>query len=269
MRLQRSIRHAGADPVTPVTPEVATAPDGAATHAVATDAHTDPLAHRAEDLAVRARDLQAAVAQSATATGRQLERRRRMAAFAARVWWRTLKVAFRMPPPSTIVAGIPRRRAGAAPPIRRAGQLAGAFAAGGTAAYLLDPELGARRRRRLRDTARARSRRAGRGFSRRTRYAAGHARGVAHDLTLRPAAAADDRTLADRVRTDIFRRPDAPKGDVVIGVSDGIVYLRGEVPNEEELHRLVDDARKVPGVREVESLLHTTGRPAPRDGGAA
>jgi hypothetical protein len=279
MLIQRSPRRdTQADPETPeaatapasgdAAPETAAAVD--ARSAAAADVQAEPGVNRlGRDLAAEARQLQAAVARSATAAGRRLDRRRRVGVLAARIWWKTLKVAFRTPRASALVARLPRRTAGAVPPARRGGELAGAVAVGAAAAYLLDPELGGRRRRRLRGRARATSRRAGRVLSRRTRYAAGQARGAAHGLTSRPRPVADDRTLADRVRTDIFRRADAPKGDVVIGVSDGIVYLRGEVSDQEELERLVNDARKVPGVRDVESLLHTAGTAAPRDGGAA
>jgi len=51
---------------------------------------------------------------------------------------------------------------------------------GGTAAYLLDPDEGARRRHEARDRSFALLRRGGRGLARRTHYAAGVARGTVH-----------------------------------------------------------------------------------------
>jgi osmotically-inducible protein OsmY len=51
-----------------------------------------------------------------------------------------------------------------------------------------------------------------------------------------------------------------------VSVVDGVVYLRGEVANLDEVQHLVDDALAVTGVRGVESMLHTPGTPAPTDG---
>src|ERR671935_1151782 len=73
----------------------------------------------------------------------------------------------------------------------------------------------------------------------------------------------DDATLARKVETEIFRDADAPKGQVDVNVQDGVVQLRGEVRNPEQLNDLVEKARRVQGVRDVESLLHLPGTPAP------
>ena len=43
----------------------------------------------------------------------------------------------------------------------------------------------------------------------------------------------------------------------------GIVQLRGELPSQTLIDVLVERTRAIQGVREVESLLHTTGTPAP------
>ena len=48
-----------------------------------------------------------------------------------------------------------------------------------------------------------------------------------------------------------------------MNVSEGVVQLRGEVANPELLTDLVEKTRKVQGVRDVESLLHLPGAPAP------
>jgi osmotically-inducible protein OsmY len=73
----------------------------------------------------------------------------------------------------------------------------------------------------------------------------------------------DDVTLARKVETEIFRPEDAPKGSVNVNVEGGIVYLRGEVERPELIDDLVEKARNVQGVREVENLLHLPGTPAP------
>jgi osmotically-inducible protein OsmY len=66
---------------------------------------------------------------------------------------------------------------------------------------------------------------------------------------------ADDRTLTDRVKSEIFRPADAPKGDVVVDSENGVVHLRGSVANTALRDRLVTSARGVDGVARVEDLL--------------
>jgi len=107
--------------------------------------------------------------------------------------------------------------------------------------------------------------------ARKARYAAGVAKGTAY----RAAGAGDgaeslpDPDLANKVRTEIFRSPEAPKGDVNVNSENGIIYLRGEVKSPEEVERLAEDARRVTGVRDVVNLLHTPGQPAPTEETAA
>jgi len=93
--------------------------------------------------------------------------------------------------------------------------------------------------------------------------AAKQAKGAVHAAT--PSFGrddADDATLADRVRSEIFRDHDAPKGDVSIDVQAGVVYLRGVVADE-WIERLGTQARKVQGITGVKNLLHAPGTPTP------
>jgi osmotically-inducible protein OsmY len=165
----------------------------------------------------------------------------------------------------------PRRRSGgrraASLTARGAPAVTAAIAAGAGAKYLLDGAEGKRRRTQFRDQAMSAVRGFGRAGARQARYAAGKAQGAASAATSSPREA-DDQTLADRVRSEIFRRPDAPKGQVTVGVVDAVVTLRGEVADAEEVRRLVDDTRAVAGVRAVQNLLHTPGVPAPTGGTA-
>jgi gas vesicle protein len=108
----------------------------------------------------------------------------------------------------------------------------------------LDPQHGRRRRKELVDRTGALFRRTG-------------------DSAERAPKDFDDATLARKVESEIFRDADVPKGQIDVNVQQGVVQLRGEVPNPEMLNDLVEKTRKVQGVRDVESLLHLPGTPAP------
>jgi osmotically-inducible protein OsmY len=80
---------------------------------------------------------------------------------------------------------------------------------------------------------------------------------------IRKAKDFDDATLADKIRSEVFRDPALPKGKVNVNVQNGVVQLRGEVPRAELIEDLVKQTRKVHGVRDVENLLHLPGAQAP------
>ncbi len=48
-----------------------------------------------------------------------------------------------------------------------------------------------------------------------------------------------------------------------MNVEYGVVYLRGEVPDREQMDALVDRTRQVDGVRGVENLTHLPNEAAP------
>jgi osmotically-inducible protein OsmY len=119
------------------------------------------------------------------------------------------------------------------------------FAALGAAlAYFFDPENGKRRRKVVTQRLAGLSRRHGKRLS-------------------RAAASPDDVTLARKVESEIFRDPEVPKGKIDVNAENGKVVLRGEADSAEMIEELVGGARKVQGVQEVESLLHTPGEHAP------
>jgi osmotically-inducible protein OsmY len=139
-------------------------------------------------------------------------------------------------------------------------------AAGAAAVWFLDPDSGARRRSIATDKAGKYAREAQEEAARKADYAAGLAKGVVKEPTSGDGDAAErlnDPALARKVESEIFRAADAPKGDVVVNVEDGVVYLRGQVDDQSLIERLVEEAAKVEGVRAVESFLHTPGEPAP------
>jgi osmotically-inducible protein OsmY len=114
-----------------------------------------------------------------------------------------------------------------------------AGAAGLAAGYFLDPDSGRRRRDSARDRALAMIRRG------------------AQRPQPEAESAPNDQALAERVKSEIFRPADAPKGSVNVNVENGVVYLRGEVKRQDQIQKLVEQAGEVDGVAAVESLLHT------------
>jgi osmotically-inducible protein OsmY len=66
----------------------------------------------------------------------------------------------------------------------------------------------------------------------------------------------NDPTLAHKVESEIFRGDDVPKGSINVNAENGVIYLRGEVSDPEQVERLGKAARSVSGVREVKNLLH-------------
>jgi hypothetical protein len=79
----------------------------------------------------------------------------------------------------------------------------------------------------------------------------------------RSRGSVDDVTLARQVESELFREENAPKGQISVNAANGVVQLRGEVEQPELIDELVQRARSVQGVREVENLLHLPGQAAP------
>jgi hypothetical protein len=138
-------------------------------------------------------------------------------------------------------------------------------ALGALLAYFFDPDNGTRRRHMLRDRTAGFFRAGGRRAARAGRGVAAEAYGVSQKVQhiKEEPKDFDDATLADKIRSEVFRGPDIPKGQVNVNVQDGVVQLRGEVSPPELIDELVEQARKVQGVREVENLLHLPGTEAP------
>jgi osmotically-inducible protein OsmY len=73
----------------------------------------------------------------------------------------------------------------------------------------------------------------------------------------------DDVTLARKVESELSREENAPTERISVNAANGVVQLRGEVEQPELIGELVQRARSVQGVREVENLLHLPGVEAP------
>ena len=143
--------------------------------------------------------------------------------------------------------------------------LGAALGAGGY--FFLDPQHGKRRQNTARDKALKYARLGRQEAARKAEYAAGVAKGAVQEQmpggAEKPATSLNDAALARKVETEIFRPDDAPKGKVSVNAEDGVVYLRGEVDQQEMIDRLGEEARKVEGVKGVKNLLHVPGAPAP------
>lgn len=92
--------------------------------------------------------------------------------------------------------------------------------------------------------------------------------GVQQRLHRHPTRQADDRTLVDRVRSEALGRMPALGHRVSLDARDGVVTLRGQLDNAEEIEHLTKAVRRVPGVVGVESLLHLPGEAAPNKAAA-
>ena len=134
------------------------------------------------------------------------------------------------------------------------------MAIGWAAAYFGDPRNGARRRAVAKDKAHAYSRRLVRHGERGVRGAKGRVQRVKHLRETRKEY--DDATLADKVKSEVFRPANAPKGDVNVNVANGVVELRGQVDDPELIDELVRSVRKVQGVQDVRSYLHAREEPS-------
>jgi osmotically-inducible protein OsmY len=138
-------------------------------------------------------------------------------------------------------------------------------ALGALVAFFFDPRNGRGRRHQLGDRTAAFFRRRVREAARLGRGVAAEAYGVSQKVQhlQEEPKDYDDATLADKVRSEVFRDHHFPKGQINVNVEEGVVQLRGEVPRPELIEDLVERTRQVQGVRDVENLMHVPGTKAP------
>jgi osmotically-inducible protein OsmY len=142
-----------------------------------------------------------------------------------------------------------------------------ALLAGAALEFFLDPRSGRRRRHTARDQALSVLRRRRQRLERQARYEAGKVVGLAHQATKLASRAEpadlDDVSLAHKVESELFRDRTIPKSRISINAERGIVVLRGQLDSDPEIRRVEEQVRGIPGVHEVENLLHLPGTPAP------
>jgi len=73
--------------------------------------------------------------------------------------------------------------------------------------------------------------------------------------TPRIAPATDDATLTVRVRTALLNDPVVHASEINVTAQNGIVMLRGQVHGQSEANAAIAAARRIAGVRDVQSEL--------------
>jgi hypothetical protein len=136
-------------------------------------------------------------------------------------------------------------------------------AAGAAVAYLWDPDRGRGRRAQLQDQAAARARRVRERIDTKATYARTTAEGKIEGLRQSESAPPDDATLADKVRSEVLGSAEFQGHKVLVDACDGVVTLRGELPEPKLGKTLEKKVAGVTGVREVRNLLHEPDQPAP------
>lgn len=136
-------------------------------------------------------------------------------------------------------------------------------AIGAALMYFFDPTDGTRRRHMAVDRTKS-------FFRRRASSGSGAVASQAHALKQKATHLREeekpqpnDATLKAKVESEIFRDPEAPKGQIDVNAENGVVYLRGETERPELIEELEQQVKKIPGVKGVENLLHLPGEPAP------
>jgi osmotically-inducible protein OsmY len=148
--------------------------------------------------------------------------------------------------------------------MRIRGLITGAFV-GAALTYLFDPAAGKGRRARLRDQAGSELRRARWRGEKLRRHASNVIEGKMHQLPgqREPDRPMDDATIAQRIRSEVLGRPALDAREIIVDVNAGVARLRGQLDDREQIQSIVEQTKEIPGVLDVESLIHLAGMPAP------
>lgn len=137
---------------------------------------------------------------------------------------------------------------------------------GAVLVLFLDPDRGRSRRAVTRDRVAGLLRRGAHLGERAARASAagvyGRAQRAVHARVEEPAL--DDATLTQKVMSELFRDKRIPKGRINVNAENGVVLLRGEIEEPGLIVEIVERARRIGGVTDVENLLHLPGETAPR-----
>ncbi len=144
-----------------------------------------------------------------------------------------------------------------------------ACATGALLMYFLDPDRGRRRRIMARDRLASSLRHGFRGLRRTANSAVAKSYALAQQAQHQQPddwSVPNDATLAQRVESELFRDPDIPKGRININAEAGIVVLRGELDQPEQIRAIEGAVSRMAGVLGVHNLLHVPGTPVPDRG---
>jgi len=137
-------------------------------------------------------------------------------------------------------------------------------AASAAAAYFFDPQNGKARRIRVVERSGHLARDTERRTTRQARYVWHTVRGrIRHLASGEQPDLVEDRELLDRVESELFANKSIPRGRVTFEVEGTTVILRGQLDSADEMHRIEEAVRKIPGVTGITSLFHMPGTPAP------
>jgi hyperosmotically inducible protein len=75
--------------------------------------------------------------------------------------------------------------------------------------------------------------------------------------TPRIAPATDDQTITVRVRTALLNDPVVHANEINVTAQNGVVVLRGQVHGQPEANAAIAVARRIEGVKDVQSELQT------------
>jgi gas vesicle protein len=131
--------------------------------------------------------------------------------------------------------------------------------------FILDPRAGRRRRALIRDKvahfANEAQETATNTIPKKADYLSGLVGGGFHRVRERMTGHEEpipdeSEYITDRVMSVVFRDPKLPKGQVNVNTADRVVYLRGNVEDENIVREIVERTRTVPGVRDVVNLIN-------------
>jgi osmotically-inducible protein OsmY len=71
----------------------------------------------------------------------------------------------------------------------------------------------------------------------------------------KPVGAATDAEIRNQILAEIDRQPWGPRGSVDVIVTNGVVVLKGIIPDERERAALCVAAENIPGVKAVHDRL--------------
>jgi hypothetical protein len=147
--------------------------------------------------------------------------------------------------------------------LRRLRTLLIAAVAGAAAMFFLEPRSGRRRRALARDKARHYARLVPSAFGRLGRRMAGPMHGAAHEAAARmhwyvaPPVPDRDQFIKERVESELGHARELPLSALNFDAADGVVRVRGTVPDAATAQDIIARVAKVTGVRAAESRMQT------------